>query len=230
MALSIDWDAKVITVPKADTTLVDIGPPEVRSLDLDVFRLELKSLEDNEYGISYLRTHRHNTAVTLGGIEYFRTVEIINGYTVTFENGSYRVNLIGDANSNVLDVTNYNSVQIASANSAGLQIVTQGSGITEQDKLDIADRVMDELLSGHSLAGSVGKALTDVLEDTSTTIPGSLSSMDGKVDIIDAVVDVLYKIVGHKVTRYGDVITIFEDDDVTPWRQYDLTNGGRVEV
>ena len=48
-----------------------------------------------------------------------RTVEIINGYTVTFEDGQYAVNLVG-ANSNVGDVVNVNQVSVRSANSAGL--------------------------------------------------------------------------------------------------------------
>jgi hypothetical protein len=140
MAISIDWSTKVITVPKADTTLVDSGPPEIRSLDVDAFRLALKDLEDSEVGMIFPDTHKHNTEVVLGGTTYARIVEIINGYTVTFENGSYIVRLLG-ANNNILDVTNLNNVQIASQNSAGLQIVTQGSGVTQQDKTDIINGV-----------------------------------------------------------------------------------------
>lgn len=41
------------------------------------------------------------------------------------------------------------------------QAVEEGP-VTEQDKLDIADRVLDELLSGHTTAGSLGKAIADV--------------------------------------------------------------------
>ena len=119
MAVSVDWDTKIITVPKADTTLVSVGPPEVREYSVDVFRLELKALEASEVGMPFLDTHRHNTLVTLGGITLARVVEIINGYTVTFESGSYQINLI-DANHNVLDVTNMNLVALRGANSAGL--------------------------------------------------------------------------------------------------------------
>ena len=142
MAISIDWTTRVITVPKADTTLVDSGPPEVRSLDVDAFRLALKDLEDSEEGMCFPDTHNHNTEVVLGGTTYARIVEIINGYTITFENGSYIVRLVG-ANNNILDVANLNNVQIASQNSAGLQIVTQGSGVTQQDKTDIITGVWD---------------------------------------------------------------------------------------
>lgn len=115
MALTVDWPGKIISVPKADLTLVS---GTVYEYDINVFRLALKDLEDDE-GMPWPDTHQHNTSVTLSGIVFARVVEIINGYTVTFENGVYSVNLYG-ANHNVLDVTNRNSVGIATSNSAGL--------------------------------------------------------------------------------------------------------------
>lgn len=130
MAISIAWATKIITVPKADTTLVDIGPPEIRELDVDVFRKALNALQASEEGIWADTTHLHNTTVTVGGVNLARVVEIINGYTVTFEAGAYAVNLVG-ANNNISDVMNLNSVSLRSANSAGLQIVETGvSGLT----------------------------------------------------------------------------------------------------
>jgi len=35
---------------------------------------------------------------------------------------------------------------------------------------------------------------------------------------------------GNKVTKSGDIITIYDDDDSTVWRQYNLANGGRIEI
>ncbi len=127
MAISINWETKVIFVPKADMALVQTIPYEVRELDLDVFRLALKDLEDGEEGVIFDDTHRHNTEVLLGGVTYARSVEIINGYTVTFEDDQYAVNLVG-ANSNVGDVLNLNQVSVRSANSAGLIAVDTGGG------------------------------------------------------------------------------------------------------
>ena len=115
MALTVDWPGKIISVPKADLTLVS---GMVYEYDVNVFRLALKDLEDGP-GMPWPDTHRHNTTVTLSGIVFARVVEIINGYTVTFENGAYAVNLFG-ANHNILDVTNRNSVGISTSNSAGL--------------------------------------------------------------------------------------------------------------
>jgi len=119
MALSIDWGTRVITVPKADLTVIQLTPSEIYELNLNTFRLWLKDIEDDEVGMPHPDTHRHNTEVTIGGLTYARTIEMINGYTVTFEDGQYAVNLVG-ANSNVADVTNVNQVSIRPQNSAGL--------------------------------------------------------------------------------------------------------------
>ena len=117
--ISIDWGTKVISIPKAYTTLVQATPTEIRDLPLNQFRLDLKALEYSAEGMAHLKTHQHNTEISLGGIVYARTIEIISGYTVTFENGNYAVNLTG-ANSNVGDVVNLNQVSIRSQNAAGL--------------------------------------------------------------------------------------------------------------
>lgn len=172
MAVTVDWLAKVITVPTADLTLIGSG---VYELDIDVFRKTLKSLEEGE-GLPFLDTHRHNTAVQLGGLTLARTVEIINGYTVTFEDGQYAVNLVG-ANSNIADVTNVNQVSVRPQNSAGLVQVTSGSGLSveEQKKLDEVWRIHG-LKSGEPLAvsdtarqsGDISQTIVD--NGTTTTV------------------------------------------------------------
>ena len=50
----------------------------------------------------------------------------------------------------------------------GLTVVS-GSGVTAQDKLDIADQVWDETLSEHTTAGSTGEALDNVSAGASPT-------------------------------------------------------------
>jgi hypothetical protein len=40
---------------------------------------------------------------------------------------------------------------------------------------DIADAVLDEALSGHTTAGTLGKAVADILEDTETTLPAQIT-------------------------------------------------------
>lgn len=119
MAISIDWGTRVINVPKADLTLIQSTPTEIREMNLDWFRLQLKDLEDDPEGMPFPDTHRHNTEVTVAGLTLARVIEIINGYTITFEDGQYAVNLVG-ANSNVADIVNVNQVSVRSFNSAGL--------------------------------------------------------------------------------------------------------------
>jgi len=119
MAFSINPLTFVITIPKADLTLVQSSPIEIRELNLNNFRLDLKSWEDSEEGITMPKTHNHNTTVNISGIDLARVIEILEPYTITFEDGSYAVNLVG-ANSNVADKVNLNSVSVRAQNSAGL--------------------------------------------------------------------------------------------------------------
>lgn len=137
MSLSINWASKVITIPQNYLTHVE---GDIYKLDVNQFRLDLKSLEDSEEGMTFPDTHQHNTEVSVGGVTLGRVVEIINGYTITFEEGMYMVNLFG-ANNNISDVTNLNYVSVRSANSAGL--IVSGSGVTEQDKEDITSGVWE---------------------------------------------------------------------------------------
>jgi hypothetical protein len=115
----IDWGTKTIFVPRVAMVSIQTVPTQIYRLDLNDFRLRLKDLEDDEAGMAYPDTHNHNTTVEVGGVSLARVIEIINGYTVTFEDGQYAVNLVG-ANSNVGDVVNVNQVSVRSANSAGL--------------------------------------------------------------------------------------------------------------
>ena len=116
--ISIDWNTYVIFIPKAYTNMVETSPG-IFELDVDAFRLDLKSIEDDVEGIPHTDTHNHRPPVTVAGTPLARVVEILAPYTITFEDGQYRVILKG-ANNNILDVANLNQVSIAPTNSAGL--------------------------------------------------------------------------------------------------------------
>ena len=164
MAVTIDYATKSILVPRDYMEVVQLAPTEVRRLDLNVFRLELKSLEDDSDGMAFERTHSHTTGVSVSGAILARVVQIINGYTVTFEDGQYAVNLVG-ANSNVADVVNVNQVSVRTANSAGLvDLSTLLGGISEADIATIASAIWDKQLNEHAAAGSAGKQLKDSLK------------------------------------------------------------------
>lgn len=180
MPISIDWGTHVISVPKSYLTL---SSGTIYTIDTEQFRLDLKALEETFYGMAHLKTHLHNTTVTIAGVTYARAIQILAPYTVEFEDGQYTVILEG-SNNNIFDVQNgilvQNQVQLIPTNSAGLQVVTQGSGVTEQDKLDIADRVWDETVISHSTAGTTGQELQDKTEITD--IPSSSSIADAVWD------------------------------------------------
>lgn len=202
MAISINWSTRVISVPKA--YLTPLGG-NIYELDLDTFRLDLKDLEDSEEGMPFPDTHNHNTTVTLGGVTLARVIEFINGYTVTFEDGQYAVNAV-NANSNIADVMNVNQVSLRTFNSAGLQVVISGSGVTPQDKLDIADAVWDEALAGHTTTGSASK----IVVETQTA-----------VELVKQIETGRWRITNNQMVFYdtsGAVILIFDllDSDGTP--------------
>lgn len=116
MAISINHSTLVITIPQSFLTLVS---GSLYQLDVNALRLALKDLEDDAVNMDLPDTHRHSTQVTLSGVVYARVVEIINGFTVTFEDGQYAVRCVG-ANHNLADVKNLNQVSLIIGNSAGL--------------------------------------------------------------------------------------------------------------
>jgi len=135
VALSVNPLTYVISIPKSDLTLVE---GTLYSMDTDAFRLELKAWEDDADGMVQPKTHNHNTEVVIVGTAYYRTIEIIPPYSVTFEDGQYSVILQG-SNNNIWDiqngVLNQNQVQVIPTNSAGGQIVTisTGSGLSAEE-------------------------------------------------------------------------------------------------
>lgn len=151
---SINWTNKRITLQQSELTLVS---GVLYELDVDAFRLALKDIEDSEEGVAFDVTHRHNTQVVLSGVTYARTFEIINGYSLAFEDtgSAYTVRCVG-ANHNLADVfvPGGSEVSLIIGNSAGLIAVSGGGG--GPTAAQIADAVWDEPTAGHVAAGSMG--------------------------------------------------------------------------
>lgn len=148
MSMSINHATKVIAIPKADTTFVETNATtgyEIRSYDEYALMRELADYLDSEAGIALPNAFTHATEVTISGVIYARAISFLAPYTITFESDTYQVKLVGGSNNNMLDVLNPNNVSVIPANSAGLQTVVSGSGVTEQDKLDIAAAVRTEI-------------------------------------------------------------------------------------
>lgn len=168
MAVTVNWSTRVISVPQADLTLVS---GVLYELDVDVLRLALKTIEDSDEGINFPDTHRHNTEVTLSGVTYARTFEVVNGYTVSFENTGtpYVVSCVG-ANHNLGDVTNFDGgMSLIIGNSAGLIVKSVGSGLSSEQDTALA----------------AIKAKTDQLAFTSGSVQSDVKRMNGAVVVGD---------------------------------------------
>ncbi len=122
MALTMDWATKVISIPQSDLTFQS---GTLYAFDTEAFRRELIDLMDDTIGIPFLDPILHNTELTIAGTIYARFIQIINGYTITFEDGQYAVRLDG-SNNDIFDegIINRNQVSIIPVNSAGLVVVT----------------------------------------------------------------------------------------------------------
>jgi hypothetical protein len=182
MNISVDYDTFVITIPRSG--LIPLGDSNY-ALDTNDFRIALNDWQDSEDGIYMPKTHNHNTTVTIGGVQYARMIEILEPYTITFEDvGSpYRVILQG-SNNNILDRTNLNNVSVASNNAAGLISVGEDSGpriiegsMTTDDALRIVLAALSGRTSGigtsqekyKSLDGETDRITVDFDEDGNRT-------------------------------------------------------------
>jgi len=121
MALTLDPATKVITIPQADLTFVS---GNLYELDTNQFRKDVFDLLASEPYIWMPDAFTHNGEVTVAGTTFARTLEFINGYSITFENNTYSVRLAG-SNNNIFDVENgilnpSGNVTVIGQNSAGL--------------------------------------------------------------------------------------------------------------
>lgn len=90
---------------------------------------------------------------------------------------------------------------------------------------EIADAVLDEATSGHVTAGTLGKAITDILADTNELqtddVPGLIAALDTLIDAIKAKTDSLtFTQAGHvdsNVQRINDVALTGNGTVGTEW-------------
>lgn len=154
MPISIDWGAKVISVPQSYLTFVS----GVRyDLDIEQFFRDCRDLTDDEVGMVFPPVVRHSTEYTISGVTYVRAVEVINGYVVRFQDtGSfYLINCVG-ANHNigdVIDLTWTANFVLLPNNSAGLIKTNVGT------PAEVAGAVWGALRSGYQDAGSFGEGV-----------------------------------------------------------------------
>jgi hypothetical protein len=121
MAVTIDYNTYVITVPKSDTQFVETNPAtglEVRQLDIVIFGQLLADVQDNSPDVWAPTAYSYTKPADVGGVQLAPVLLILSPYTVTFEDGQYAINFVG-GNTNLGDFVNVNQVSIRSNNSAG---------------------------------------------------------------------------------------------------------------
>lgn len=159
MAFSFDPLTYIFLIPKSDLTLVS---GTLYTHDTAAFRLELKAWEASAEGAIFPKTHDHNTEVEIVGVTYARAIKILAPYSIEYENDQYTVILQG-SNNNIFDVASgilvQNQVQVIPSNSAGLITIASGSGVTAQDKIDIAELVWDSETANHSIPNTFGSLM-----------------------------------------------------------------------
>jgi hypothetical protein len=242
MAITIDWNTKIITIPQSDLTFIS---PNIYELDVNWFRLQLKELEQSEEGMVFPDTHEHVRETVLSGVTYARQVKIINGYTVTFEDGPYTVRCVG-ANHNLGDVKNVNQVSLIIGNSAGLIVTSSSGGGLNPTAAQIATEVWERLLSSHNNPLTMG-GMINILNTRTQNILNYTVTLDLKSDIINAKTDDIlndtnsiinslslalniintilkYNSNRTRIDKNNKTLTVYDDDGVTPIKVFYLKN------
>jgi len=164
MAITPDWATLTFTVPQADLTLVS---GTLYEMDTEVdFRQKINAIMDDEDGIVFEDPISHNTPVTVAGTTFARTIEMINGYSITFTPDSQWSVRYAGSNNNLFDVENgilnQNQVQVISANSGGL-IESGISGLTASESTKL-----NEMWQDHALDSANPKTYTQTQETVGT--------------------------------------------------------------
>ena len=153
MAITIDFPAKVVTVPQADCTFV--SGTFYRLPTKTVFKAAVDALVAGEEGMPFQPPIDHNTEYTVVGVTFAPKIEMINSYMVEFTpNTQWSVELT-ESNNNIWDVGGgilvQNQVQVIPTNTAGL----------------ISSPKIDDLHELHGLKSGDPLAITDGARTTS---------------------------------------------------------------
>ena len=127
MSITLDWANKIVNSTASIT-------------DIPAFRTTLRGFEDSETGILYAPIITYKK-IDLGGGATFPAIAFINNYQLQFPNaGNYEVKG-GNLNATIITA---GGVFVDRTQSAAYAVTTEGAGgIPEQDKEDIANKVME---------------------------------------------------------------------------------------
>jgi hypothetical protein len=143
VAITIDQGTKRITIPQGDLTFVS---GSLYELNTETFRTTMNDLMDDEAHIWMDDYAARNAPVTVAGTTFAQTIEIINGWSLQFENLAMTVRLVS-SNNNFFDVESgilisSPLVNVIGQNSAGL--VVSGSGMSAVESQRLAEVWRDQ--------------------------------------------------------------------------------------
>jgi hypothetical protein len=224
MPLTIDWNAALIKITSPTTNvdgqvlhdfIEDQMATPVGELYPDIIQPEGKIEDPVNPGV------------------FSQIIIILNSpWQVQFWGGSgytriYGAKLVGGLADEVLKATGTaGDITVLESPVDGLTVVS-GSGITEQDKLDIADRVLDETLSEHQTGGSLGEflqtAITDILGITGENVLWSNIQHDGNSNMTAARITQYETSALSTIRKQWDITATYDGDS-------ELTGYQMVEV
>jgi len=171
MAITINQSTRLISIDQSELTFVS---GTLWDADTDAIRLSIIDILDGESHMWMPDAINHNTEVAVAGVTYARVIEVINSYSLQFEDtgSAYTVRLLG-SNNNYFDTENgilvpTPLVTVISTNSAGLQVLSVGSGLST----DQATQLLE-------IYTRLGLNVLDAITDT----PAGIDSDSGGIDI-----------------------------------------------
>jgi hypothetical protein len=102
------------------------------------------------------------------------------------------------------------------------QIVTY-DGTTKIATVERDWDVVPDATSGYVILGQHTHLISEITD-------GIFAHEDAAGISLDDAMIIIRRLLENKVTRSGDIISVFEENGTTLWRQFDLSSGGRVEV
>lgn len=208
-------------------TLIEITSPQTDVIIQDLID-EIRAAEASAEGIAYPKIANASGKESLSaGVNVGITVELQNGWQLHFWVGSYTASITGGnlVGGPADDPIAYSAgVQVVLVQSAAATIVSTGGSALTQEEHDelfaIADNVWDEPTIGHSLAGSTGKALQDVL----TGVQDSLGVSGENTKWSGMAFDSNDNLISAVITQYTDNTLLVEQKKWQLTATYDLNS------
>ncbi len=164
MAYSVDWTARIITVPLDDLTLVSGA---VWSLNTSAFWIEVRRLEASPTdGLGRPQALEFVNTQILSDIPYSPIIKLINGYTWKAGTTDKVITLLGP-NSNLLDTF---------IPGDGVSVLANNSGGKTTDAVDIVKAILDAGLR------QLWKQSGNDPSNPVTVTPTSRTTPDGDID------------------------------------------------